>query len=226
MVLRDGMAQVVRRVRVDTAGVVVYGTASTSLVDSPSGTALPVFDRLAVYQLVPACTRSFARRLDKLGLTTLDAVQGERGVVSDTGLVLRWRAFGTQKTIVARGRVHGPMAEILKTVTEHLPSGERFGLPGFADQPVLSVLRGVPEPLRDKAQSLRAHESLLAARADDRSWLLDAFALACALGAREAAEELLQRWSALASAPAAGAFPDASPGGLTAEVLRRLLPSR
>jgi hypothetical protein len=233
--LREGVPQVVRRFRVENDGICVYGTAATSRVDATSGAALPVFDRLVVYRLVPECVRAFARRIDRLGVLTLDNVQGERGVASDTGLVLRWRAFGNQKTIVARGRVFGAMAEILAIVTSHLPDDERFALPGFAERQVVSVLRGVPAPLTDARLALAAHEELLAERPDDRAWLLDAFALACAVGERAAAEDLLRRWSALeaaqaASGPgaaqgsAAGSGASASAGGLTADLLRRLLP--
>lgn len=227
LAMREGVAQVVRRFRVEADGVCVYGTAATSRIDPVSGAALPVFDRLVVYRLVPECVRAFVRRIDRHGMLTLDNVQGERGVVGDAGLVLRWRAFGNLKTVVARGRVFGAMAEILAIVMAHLPDGERFGLPGFGERQIVSVLRGVPAPLTDARLALAAHEALLAERPDDRAWLLDAFALACAIGERAAAEGLLQRWSAStgaeplrAQSPAGGG--DA--GELTADVLRRLLP--
>jgi hypothetical protein len=222
--LRDGVLQVVRRVRFDGDGTVTYGLASTSCVDVATGVALPVFDRLAIYRLVPVSIRAFARSLNRLGVTTIDGVQGERGVASSSGLVLRWRAFGASRSIVARGRVHGPMAEILSVVMAHLPSGERFGLPGAAERVVVPVLRGVPAPLAQVDAALAAHEDLLLRRGDDRALLLDAFALACAVGARSRAEALLQRWTAAGGGAPQGPFPDATEGGLKVEVLQRLLP--
>lgn len=225
--LRGGELQVLRRMRFDVDGLVVYGTASRSHSAPGADVALPVFDRLAVYQLVPASIRRFARRLDQLGVARLDSAQGERGATDDTGLVLRWRAFGTRKTLTARGRVHGPMAEILEVVAAHMPPGERFALPEFPAQPVVPVLRGVPEPLADATKSLEVHLELLDRDPGEASWLLDAFALACATGARQTAEELLDRW-AEAARPARPLhpFPDETEAALDADSLRQLLPPR
>ncbi len=225
--LRGGSLQVLRRVRFDVDGLVVYGTSSRSHSAPGAGVALPVFDRLAIYQLVPACIRRLSRRLDQLGVARLDTAQGERGATDQAGLVLRWRAFGAQRTLTARGRVHGPMAEILQVVAAHLPPGERFALPEFPAKPVVPLLRGVPEPLADAERSLAALQDLLARDPDDREWLLDAFALACATGARQQATGLLERWEALAQrGPSLDPFPDEAPRGLTAGELRQLLPGQ
>lgn len=226
--LRDGALHVVRRVRFDASGVVVYGTSSRSLIDPETNTALPVFDRLAVYQLVPYCLRMFARRLEQRGITTLDTVQGERGVSDQSGVALRWRAFGSERVLTARGRVHGTMADILALVDAHLPSGERFGLADEGERPIVAVLRDVPSPALDARGALQAHQDLLTAHGEDAQWLLDAFSLACAASARADAEALLARWSALAAARQATRrstpFPDENLEGLTTEILRRLLP--
>lgn len=223
MALRDGAIHVERRFHVDAQGVVVYGTSTRSLRDPESNTVLPVFERLAVYQLVPACVRAFARRLERLGIETLDASQGERGASDETGLVLRWRAFGTDRTILVRGRVHGAMAEILTVVNAHMPPGERLALPDFAERPVVPVLRGVPEPRVDLAGALRVHEEMLAVHPDYEPWLLDAFALACAAGERTTGEALLQRWRVVTGARRGGAFADPT-AQLDPAVLQRLLP--
>lgn len=223
--LRDGLPQVVRRVRFEESGVVVYATSSRSLVDAETATALPVFDRLAAYRLVPTCVRAFARRLDRLGVATMDSAQGQRGVADDSALVLRWRAFGSEKVVTARGRVHGQMAEILAVVVAHLPPGERLSLAGSAERTVVPVLRGVPEPALDAPAALRVHQELLGRHGEDREWLLDAYALACGLGQREAAQALLRRWAEQeARQRAVSTFADERAEVLTVEVLRRLLP--
>jgi hypothetical protein len=224
LALRDGALQVLRRVRFDVDGLVVYGTSSRSCTAPGADVALPVFDRLAIYQLVPACIRRFARRIEELGVRRIDTAQGERGAGDDTGLVLRWRAFGAQRTLTARGRVHGPMAAILEVVASHLPPGERFELPEFPARPVVPVLRGVPEPLADAKASLAAYQQLLDGDPDDRAWLLEAFALACDTGRRDVAEQLLERWQATAAPPPVEPFADAPTDGLRADDLRRLLP--
>lgn len=225
VVAKGSELHVVRRVRFEGSGVVVYGTASRSLVDAETGTALPVLERLAVYELVPACIRAFSRRIDRLGIVKMDESQGERGSAADSALVLRWQAFGSEKVIMARGRVHGPMAEILAVIAAHLPPGERLALAGSAERPVVSVLRGVPEPAVDALGALRVHEALLQRHGEDREWLLDAYALACAAGLPAEARALLRRWEEQeAMHRALGGFPDEQPAGLTADVLRRLLP--
>lgn len=223
MALRDGRAEVLRRLRIEATGVVVYGTSSRSLGDPEQAIALPVFDRLAVYELVPDCLRALARRLDRLGITTLDEVQGERGGFADNGLALRWRAFGVERVITARGRIHGPLAEILVVVNAHLPAGERWiALP--ADRIVVPVLRGVPSPLHDSRGALQAHEALLARHGEDRGWLLDAYALACSLGDRRSAEALLARWDRVESLRALFRGADDEGEAASSAILQRLLP--
>jgi hypothetical protein len=220
--LRGDVLQVVRRVRVDASGLVVYGTAERSVVDPQTKLALPVFERLAIYRLEPASARLFARRIHEHGVDKIETLQGERGAADASGLVLRWRAFGSNRTITARGRVSGPMAYVLSVVAAHLPPGERLALPGVDERPVVSVLRGVPEPLLDAAAALRAHEAMLPTACDEEPMLLDSYALACAIGDRAAAEALLERWAGLA-AQRSRSFPD-SPG-LDVDALRRLLPA-
>ena len=71
----EGTARTVREVRVFGDGLVVYGTSGRAVVDAETGTALPVFDRLCAYQLVPTSIRAFGRRLDALGVTRIDTVR-------------------------------------------------------------------------------------------------------------------------------------------------------
>jgi hypothetical protein len=229
-------ARVMRRFRAGPDGLVTYGTSTQSVVDPETHTLLPVFDRLSVYRLVKESIRALARRLVRAGIAELDRIQGERGVEEGPGLAMTWQAFGRRHVVTARGRLHGPMAEIMALVVAHLPPGENFGLPGLAQRPVVPVLRGVPAPREDAAGALEAHERMLAerkewereqsiARPEDQAWLLDAFALACHLSRRNRAEALLQRWSdATAAQRTANTFPDEEPR-LRPEVLQRMLPA-
>lgn len=221
----NGTAQVVRRFRAQADGVVTYATSQRAVVDPASGTALPVFDRLSIYRLVPTSIRALARRIDRCGILELDVVQGERGKVDGPGLKLTWQAFGRRQEITARGRVHGGMAQVLTIVIEHLPDGETFDLPELAQRPVVPVLRGVPAPRLDAAGALGAWRELLVDRPADRALLLDAFALACDLGRRSAAEELLAQWVRVTAAERRQQEPSPEPDPrLTAAVLERLLP--
>ncbi|HEX6809988.1 MAG TPA: hypothetical protein VF384_00070 [Planctomycetota bacterium] len=216
-------ARVLRRFRAGADGLVAYGTSSRSVEDPETHTLLPVFDRLSVYRLVPESIRALARKLDKAGIAELDRVQGERGVEEGTSLAMEWQAFGRRHVVTARGRLHGPMAEIMALVGAHLPPGEGFGLPGLADRPVVPVLRGVPAPRLDAAAAFEAHERMLAERPEDEGWLLDAFALACHLEKRSNAEALLQRWSDLTAAERTAPFPEEE-SRLAPAVLQRMLP--
>lgn len=222
----DGASpQVVRRFRALADGLVTCATARTSILDPETGVRLPVFDRMSAYRLVPTSIRALARRIHRAGILDLDTRQGERGVAGPGWLVLHWRAFDRTTAITANGRVHGPMAEILSVVAAHLPEGESFDLPGLAERPVVSVLRGVPRPLEDGAAALSAHQRLLRERSGDRTLLEDAFALACANGRRQDAERLLEQWAEATADERRRleSFPDGAPH-LTPGILRRLLP--
>ena len=223
LALDRGEVRAVRRFRATADGLVVYGVASRNVVNPETGAALPVFDRLSIYRLVPTCVRALARGVEQAGVTKLDKAQGERGADGDSGgLVLTWQAFGRLDKITARGRVHGPMARILGLVAAHLPDGERFGLPELADLAVVAKLRGVPPPRTDARGALLALREQLDGHPDDRATVLDAFALACAVGDRRIAQQLLATWQDLAP-PASSSFPD-EVATLTAEVLQRMLP--
>ncbi|MBX3463585.1 MAG: hypothetical protein KF830_10465 [Planctomycetes bacterium] len=221
----DGAAFVARRFRAFADGLVAYGTASRAVVDAETGTALPVFERLSVYRLVPTCIRALARRIDRCGIRELDPIQGERSAVEGPSLVVLWQAFGRNHLITVRGRVHGAMAEVLAIVRAHMPEGENFGLPALAERPVVPVARGVPLPRTDAEGALEAHRRLLADRPEDAALLVDAFALACALDRRPAAEELLRRWrdATAEERRLRQMFPEDEPR-LNGDLLERLLP--
>lgn len=217
--------QVTKRFRVRADGLVVYGTATTSVVGGDPDLHLPVFDRLAVYQLEPQCTRALARRIERCGILDLDPVQGERGTVAGPSVVVAWQALGQRKLLSASGPVHGAMAEILAIVDAYLPEGERLDLPGVADRNLPRVLRGVPGPRADASGALEVHRALLQKNPVDSETALDAFVLACHLGHRQLAEALLAQWAAATTEQrrVQSAFADVG-GSLAPEVLGTLLP--
>lgn len=214
---------VIRRLQVDASGVVVYGTSSQPLVDEQTGASLPVFDRLAVYALEPTSLRFLARKLDRLGITTM--TPPATAVSDSVGVSITWQAFAQRRVLTSTGRPRGSMGEVLALLASHLPPGESFDTK--MTRPVEPVLRGVPAPVQDAGGALAAMIARLGDRQADAGSLLAAFALACHVGDRLEAERLLGRWQAIES-DAAG------PGGFAAdtdrstaaraEVFRRLIP--
>jgi hypothetical protein len=101
--------------------------------------------------------------------------------------------------------VRGIPAEIMTVVSAHLPPDESFDV--ALNRPVVGVLRGVPQLQADAAGALGAYEDLLADGAVADDLLLDAFALACRLGERDAAERWLARWSEARAIERAAASP-------------------
>lgn len=227
----DGHDRKVRELRVLADGLVVYAVATRARTvplppaddGKPRLAALPVFERLAVYQLVPTSVRAFARRLEALGIDRLEVQQGERGGTFDRAVQMTWIANGERRSVRAAGRVAGPMAELMALVHSHLPQGERFGLVVESDRAVQSPLRGVPSPVTDARGAQQAFVQLAGLRHDDPWLLLAAFVLACDGGDRAAAEDLLTRWrEATGSERAAALFADQAP--LPPELLQRMLP--
>lgn len=225
-VRQDGdVMHVLRRVRFDDRGVVLYGTSTSPLVEEASGASLPVFDRLCIYQLEPTSVRALARSLERLEIA--DWVPPDRAGDGPLGLSIAWRGFGRQNTLVAAGAPRGRLAEILALVASYLPAGEAFD--AALSRPVVPVLRGVPAPRQDAVGALGALRDQLSARPRDREMLLSAYALACRVGDRAGAERLLSRWVAAGredGAGGSGAFRDRDevPLAARADVLRRLLP--
>jgi hypothetical protein len=219
--------RVQRRFRARADGVVVYACAPVAVQDELSGAAWPVFERMSVYRLVPTCIRALARRVHRLGVLELDRAQGDQGPGSELAIRLSWRAFEQARVVTTIGRAHGALAEILRTVAEYLPDGERFELKGIADRPVTSVLRGVPGPADDARGALTTLRGFLADAPDDTDLMLDCFALACRGGERAVAEELLQQWSeaTVAARRQQEQFPEEGVH-LTPAILARMLPAR
>lgn len=215
-------AHVTRRFVVDHDGVARYSTSSRPLVESTSGTSLPVFDRLAIYELVPTCVRALARRIERLGVEEIETQPGEGDVAAEGGVVLVWQAFGSRRVLPVRGRVRGPLAEIMAVIAAHLPPGENFGI--ALNRPIVPVLRGVPEPRADADGALAALEALSRQHPADAELVLDAFALACSLGRRAAAEQLLAEWTEITAPERTGSNAFRDGPRLGPELLARFLP--
>ena len=222
---QDGDAMhVVRRLRVEASGVVLYATSSRPLVGASGAVSLPVFDRMAIYRLEPAAVRALSRKLDRLGVDELAA--SDSGAPGSVDLVLRWRAFAEQRVLTCVGRPRAGLADVLALVAAHLPPGEALETP--IGRPVVPVLSGVPAPREDAAGALAAVCSQLADRPGDRELLLVAFGLAVRLGARADAEEFLRQWQAAAQAEVGDAPFATDPGNspaAQAAVYRELLSS-
>lgn len=215
-----------RRFRVGADHVASFATASTALCDAATTTELPVYARLAVYQLEPSGARLLARKIARCGVADLDPVQGEQDGSDGVELELRWRAFEQEVALTARGRVHGAMAEILAIVDAHLPAGEHLRLAGVAERAVSTMVSGAPEPRLDAEAAFDVLHKLSLVRAADDGLVLEAFALACHLRHREDAHRLAARWERLQLERGLRRrqFPDELPR-LTEAVLRRLVPT-
>lgn len=185
----------VRWFRVRADGLVVYGTAAESVGGAGGAPVLPVLSRMAIYELVPECTRELAMFLERARIREQDPTQGIEAEGDGGNVVVRFRAFGGTTQVTLHGRVHGAMASILGLINAHLPAGEAFAAAGAEERGRPGLLRSVPQPVEDARGALAAVEALLAQQPDDRWLLQQAFALACHLRQREAAQRWFARWS-------------------------------
>lgn len=194
----DGRRVVGRRFSVDASGVAVFA-AATAVVAEPAGpAALPVFDRLCAYQLVPECVRSLARKLHRLGIGTLE----EGAPDAASRLRLRWRAFADVRDIWVGPNVEWALGEALTLVSAHLPPGEPPLAGVDPARKVEPAIDGAPAPVVDPAAGAFWRERVAARPDDDGAWAA-AFADACARGVRSEANDLLQQWQQ-AAGPTAG----------------------
>lgn len=220
-------SQVLQRFQVWSDGLALYREADDSVRDPAGEVSLPVFRRICAWRMLPESTRSLARKLYRRGVLDLHSIQGDqRQRAEGLALVLRYRAFGRGKNVVARGQIHGPMVRVLHVVNSYLPEGVEFDLPGMVGDREPQRLTDVPPPTDDLEGSLELHRELLERFSEDPELTLDAFALACRAGRRDVAEQLMTRYLELTE-PArrqGEMFPEGGEG-LTAERLRRLLPA-
>lgn len=222
---QGGVFRVVRRCRVRADGLLVYGTATGVVVGAERAPELPVFGRLALYRLEPACVRDLSRRVDRCRVLEIERESGAIDDPAGRQARVRWQAFRQFRELQAYGRVHGAFAELLAIVGAHLPEGEGFELPGVADRGQPAVVVGAPAPLLDALAAFEALRSQAMRTPADAALQLDAFALACHLGLRAEAEQLLAAWSAATAASRAerALFPEGEPEW-TPERLAALLP--
>ncbi len=220
-------AHILRRWQVDASGLVIYGTSSQPLVDPDSGASWPVFDRLSVYRLEPKCVRALSRRLDRLGISEIVVPSSAVASGEGPGLSVQWQAFGSKRVLPSYGRLRGPMAEIMAVIASHLPPGEAFEVE--MTRPIVSVLHGVPTPGLGGIDALKAYRELIAQDPEDEQLIIAAYALACSVGEREQAEQLLASWQWLKrSEPSLIGFQDDPGQALDARIksLSNLLPKR
>lgn len=196
----------VRRFEVTADGVCIYAVAREHLSLGAAG-VLPVYDRLAVYRLVPECTRALARSLDRLGIGTFVPAADDRPA-PEAGLALQWRAFGAERAVAATKPSDRSAAAIVQELAAHMPSGEPLWFGADPDAGVAGRLEGVPTPGADAAAAAAFWRQRALARPTDDEALLAAFALACAQRDRAGAEALLAQRRARAAQASASAPPD------------------
>lgn len=220
-------AHILRRWQVDASGLVIYGTSSKPLVDPESGASWPVFDRLSIYRLEPKCVRALSRRLDRLGISEIVVPSSAVAIGEGPGLSVQWQAFGSKRVLPSNGRLRGPMAEIMAVIASHLPPGEAFQVE--MTRPIAPVLHGVPTPGLGGLDALQAYQELIAQDPEDEQFIIAAYALACSVGEREQAEQLLASWQRLKrSQPRPIGFQDDPEQTIDARIksLSSLLPKR
>lgn len=213
---------VLRRFRVDAEGLAIYGESTRPLMLPGTNVSLPVFERLSVYRLEPACVRALSRRISRLGSLELET-DPTPPLSGDIGLVVRWQAFQGREQLTGTGRLHGAMADLVVLVAAHMPPGVQLRTE-LGRKPV-TVLRGVPEVADSAAGALQAYRQLRDAGERGPDFLLEGLALACRQDQRDDAAKWLEEWSAATSQQRARApaFTDQS-APLQPSQLRELLP--
>lgn len=205
---REGRVVPVRRFTIDAAGLAVYATATGVVVDpqpgpdgASSSLALPVYRRVCAYQLVPECTRALARKLNRLGIGSLESGADRRDGASP-GARLGWRAFADARTIEVATDVEWALGEILHLLAAHLPPGEPALVGCDPARKVEAVLQDVPAPAIDGDASGFWRQRAFAEADDDALWAA-AFACAVADGMGDGqttsgrlASDVLQSWRA------------------------------
>lgn len=152
----------------------------------------PVFSRASAYQMLPESTRSLTRGLQQAGLFGLDTLVGADPDADDV-ISVRWRAFGQDRQIVARGRVYGAFMEALHVINAFLPPECVFELPDMIGEPRPPRLSGVPRPTRDVAGAYGLHQRWAKRWEGDVQWLVEFFALALSGGDLPGARAILER---------------------------------
>lgn len=230
---REGRVVPVRRFAVDASGLAVYATATGVVVEPEPATeppanprpplVLPVYGRVCAYQLVPECTRALARKLQRLGIGTLDTGPADRRDGTAPGARLRWRSFADARELGVATDVEWALGEILHVLAAHLPPGEPLLVGCDPARKVEPVLQGVPMPAIEADASGFWRQRALAAADDDALWAA-AFAAAVAAGSGAGditsgrfAKDVLQGWRA-----ARQGRPLASPW--SDEALQRMVP--
>lgn len=209
---RAGRVVAVRRFAVDASGLAVYATMTQVVVEpelepTPAANpraplALPVYGRLCAYQLVPECTRALARKLQRLGIGTLDLGPADRRDGTAPGARLRWRSFADARELGVATDVEWALGEILHVLAAHLPPGEPPLVGCDPARKVEPVVQDVPPPTVDADAHTFWRQRALAAPDNDALWAA-AFAAAVAAGAGDGditsgrlAKDVLQGWRA------------------------------
>lgn len=191
-------AMVSRRLQVWPDGFSLYRLGGEPLHDTESGLILQVYQSVSAYQMRPEAVRFLSRKVWRRseGIGRLDPGEVPPGELEER-LRFQCRAFGATRSAVALGRAYGGLVGVIEAVNQYVPVGEEFRLPGVTVVAGENVLMEVPRPRSDLAGSLSFHLQLVERFPGDAALVRDAFALACRLGDRSRAEDLLARYRRL-----------------------------
>jgi hypothetical protein len=207
----DGGLREEKSFHVFADGLAVYREVPADAEDWP-----PLFAGLCAYRMAAPSLRSLGRSLAQAGLFDLDAPGGADPDATEVVAVI-WRGFGREGEAIGRGRVYGPMVQVLHIINAYLPQGRSFELPDMTGEPERPRLGGVPQPAFSAEESYAQHLAWEGRFAGDVRWQVELLALAHHTGHGDKARELLAQIEA-AQSP----FADATAAGERRVLLERL----
>ena len=173
-------------------GYALFREAEMAQGDTPAPWPA-LWSRAAAYQMGHESTRQLARLVATSGFESLPAELGSLDAGEGPVLAFSLRAFGKVQRVTAHSATDPKIARLLHVVNAFLPKGESVALPDMIGDREDPHLSRVPTPMTSRANALELHEGLLGRDPGGDGFLLDAFALAVALGDRPRSQAFLDR---------------------------------